>query len=170
MRWTSLVYHPFAVRSRVSMTHGQSFIVVAIAGLVRPIQVRTRKLLDHCGVTAIEIPCDADALESLRGKVRVDAVVLDARSLVPSEQPVAPFATIASSSGDVSGGFSPVSVIVLGNKHVPVWVRPMCERTGARFFATGENGPNYPALIRVLRETCGVETACCSPSTMPVWR
>jgi hypothetical protein len=150
------------------MIQGQSFIVVAIAGLLRPLHVRTRKLLDHCGVTAIEIPCDADALVLLRRKVRVDAVVLDARSLAPSEQPVASFAAIASSSGDVSSGFSPVSVIVLGNKHMPIWVRPLCERTGARFFATGENGPNYPALIRALRETCGVETACCAPTTMPM--
>jgi tRNA-dihydrouridine synthase len=146
------------------MNHGQSFIVVAIAGLVRPIQVRTQKLLDHCGVTAIEIPCDADALESLRQKVRVDAVVVDARSLASSEEPAPSFAAIASLNENLSSGFPPMSIIVLGNRHVPEWVRPICERTGARFLATGERGPNYPELIRVLRDMCGVETTCCSPA------
>lgn len=130
----------------------------------RPIQVRTRKLLDHCGVTAIEIPCNADSLESLRRKFRVDAVVVDARSLAPSEQPAPSFAAIASSSETLSSGVSPMSVIVLGNRRVPEWVRSTCERAGARFLAIGERGPNYPELIRVSRETCGIETTCCSPA------
>jgi hypothetical protein len=146
------------------MNHGQSFIVVAFTGLVRPIQVRTRKLLDHCGVTAIEIPCNADALESLRRKLRVDAVVVDARSLAVSEEPAPSFAAIASSSENLSSGLPPMSVIVLGNRRVPAWVRSTCERNGARFLATGERGPNYPELIRVLRDMCGVETTCCSPA------
>jgi hypothetical protein len=146
----------------------QPFIVVAIAGLVRPIQVRTRKLLTHCGVTAIEIPCRAEALEALRGKVWVNAVVIDARSLVDAERAAEMaegFAAMASSSGDVSKGFAPMSVIVLGNRHVPAWVRPICERTGARFFATAENGPNFPKLIRMLRQMCGIQTVCCKPGT-----
>jgi hypothetical protein len=148
------------------MNHGQSFIVVAIAGLLRPILVRTRKLLDHCGVTAIEISCNADALEALRRRVRVDAVVIDARSLAPSEHPAPSFAAIVASNENPASGLPPISVIVLGNKHVPDWVRPTCERSGARFLAVGANGPNYPELIRVLRETCGIETTCCSPASM----
>ena len=121
------------------------------------------KLLVHCGVTAIEIPCDPEALDTLRKKVRVDAVVIDARSLEPSEQPAPAFVAMASSGGESPSGFAPMSVIVLGNRHVPAWVRPMCERTGARFFATREKSSDYPALIRVLRDMCGVENACCRP-------
>jgi hypothetical protein len=146
----------------------QPFIVVAIAGLVRPIQVRTQKLLAHCGVTAIEIACSADALDALRSKVWVNAVVIDARSLAPADRAAEMaerFAAMASSNGDVSKGFAPASVIVLGNRHVPTWVRPICERTGARFFATAENGPNFPKLIRMLRQMCGIETTCCKPGT-----
>jgi hypothetical protein len=156
------------------MALAQPFIVVAIAGLVRPMQVRAQKLLVHCGVTAIEIPCDPEALDTLRKKVRVDAVVIDARSLEPSEQPAPAFVAMASSSsdesssGESSSGFAPMSVIVLGNRHVPAWVRPICERTGARFFTTREKSSDYPALIRVLREMCGVDNACCRPiGSMP---
>ncbi len=141
----------------------QPFIVVAIAGLVRPMQVRTQKLLVHCGVTVIEIPCNPGALDTLRRKVRLDAVVIDARSFERSEQPAPAFVAMVSSSGESSSGFAPMSVIVLGNRHVPAWVRPICERTGARFFAMRENGSDYPALIRVLRDMCGVEDACCRP-------
>jgi hypothetical protein len=145
------------------MALAQPFIVVAIAGLVRPMQVRTQKLLVHCGVTAIEIPCDPEALDTLRKKVWVDAVVIDARSLEPSEQPAPAFVAMASSSSESSNGFAPMSVIVLGNRHVPAWVRPICERTGTRFFTTREKSSDYPALIRVLRDMCGVENACCRP-------
>jgi hypothetical protein len=146
------------------MALAQPFILVAIAGLVRPMQVRTKKLLVHCGVTAIEIPCDPEALDALRKKVRVDAVVIDARSLDASEQPPPAFETMVSSGNELWSGFAPTSVIVLGNRHVPAWVRPMCERAGARFFAARENSPDYPALIRVLRDMCGVEDVCCRPA------
>lgn len=148
------------------MAFVQPFIVVAIAGFVRPIQVRTRKLLTHCGVTVIEIPCSASALETLRRKVSVNAVVIDARSLAPSEQPVPEFAAMASSSGEASDGLAPMPVVVLGDRHVPAWVRPMCERAGARFVSIGETGPNYPKLIRLLRHTCGIQTACCRPAAL----
>jgi hypothetical protein len=147
------------------MVHSHPFIVVAIAGLVRPMQVRTQKLLVHCGVTAIEIPCAPEALTRLRRRVRLNALVIDARSLEPSEQPVPAFEAMASSGG-ASSSDSPMSVIVLGNRHVPTWVRPLCERSGARFFAVRDNGSDYPALIRVLRDMCGIEDACCRPLGM----
>lgn len=147
------------------MAHSRPFIVVAIAGLARPMQARNRKLLEHCGVTAIEIPCAPEALDALRGKVSLNALVLDARSLESSDQP-APFETMAGSGRASSSGVGvlPMSVIVLGNRHVPAWVRPICERTGARFLAARDQGSDYPALIRVLRDMCGIEDACCRPS------
>jgi hypothetical protein len=145
------------------MARSQPFIVVAIAGLTRPMQVRTRKLLEHCAVTAIEIPFASEALATLRKKVRVDAVVIDARSLAPSDQASPGFAAMVSSAGDLSNGFAPMSVIVLGNRHVPAWVRPMCERTGARFFTAREKSSDYPALIRILRDMCGLDDVCCRP-------
>lgn len=148
------------------MAHSQPFIVVAIAGLVRPMQVRTRKLLEHCGVTTIEIPCAPAALDALRGKVRLNALVLDARSLKSAELPASWFEAMAASGSAVSTGVLPMSVIVLGNRHVPAWVRPMCERTGARFLATRDQSSDFPALIRVLRDMCGIEDACCRPGMM----
>jgi hypothetical protein len=153
-------------RNIISMARSQFFIVVAIAGLVRPIHVRAQKLLEHCGVTAIEIPFAPEALDSLRKKVRLNALVLDARSLEPSDQPAPAFVAMASSGGESSVGFAPMPVIVLGNRHVPEWVRPICERTGARFFTTREKSSDYPALIRLLRDMCGIEDVCCRPIGM----
>lgn len=151
----------------VAMTEAQaSFIIVAIVGLVRPIQVRQRKLFIHCGITVIELPCAAAELQALRRKVYVDAVVIDARSLPPTEQPASPFVELVTSSCATSGNIAPTSVVVLGNKHVPRWVRSVCEQYGARFVATLPRGPNYPALIRILREMRGVQTACCSPPAL----
>jgi hypothetical protein len=148
------------------MARSQPFIVVAIAGLVHPMQVRAQKLLEHCGVTAIEIAFDTEALDTLRRKVRLNALVLDARSLDPSDQPTPSFVAMASAGGESSAGFAPMPVIVLGNRHVPAWVRPICERTGARFFTTRDKSSDYPALIRVLRDMCGVEDVCCRPVGM----
>lgn len=148
------------------MTHARAaIIVVAIAGLVRPIQVRQRKLFTHCGVTVIELSCAADDLRALRRKVRLDAVVIDARSLEASVEPAPRFVDLMASTSATSGEIAPMSVIVLGNRRLPRWIRPLCERYGARFVSTLPRGPNYPALIRILREMRGVETDCCLPVT-----
>jgi hypothetical protein len=153
-------------RSIIPMAHSHAFIVVAIAGLARPMHARARKLLEHCGVQAIEMACAPEPLARLRQKVRLNALVIDARSLEPSEQPVAAFEAMAASGTALSNSGLSMCVIVLGNRHVPAWVRPMCERTGARFFTTRERSSDYPALIRVLRDMCGIEDACCRPLGM----
>jgi hypothetical protein len=144
-----------------------SFLFVAIAGLVRPIQVRQRKLFTHCGITVIELPCAADELQALRRKVYVDATVIDARPLPPSSEPAAAFVELVASSCATSGDMAAMSVVVLGNKHVPRWVRAVCEQYGARFLSTLPRGPNYPELIRILREMRGVQTDCCSRPSAP---
>jgi hypothetical protein len=140
-----------------------TFIVVAIAGLALPLHARTRKLLSHCGVTVLEIPSRAEALADLRRKVRVDAVVMDARALPASAHEVPEFVALAS-CGRSSAGEGPMAVVVLGNRSVPGWVRAACDRIGARFFATSPRGPNYRELIRVLRDMCGTASECCTPS------
>jgi hypothetical protein len=138
-----------------------SFIIVAIVGLVRPIHVRQQKLFTHCGIKVIELPCDANELQALRRKVYVDAVVIDARSQPSTSQPAAAFVELVASSCATSGDMSPMSVVVLGNRHVPRWVRAITEQHGARFLSTLPRGPNYPELIRILREMRGVQTDCC---------
>jgi hypothetical protein len=138
-----------------------SFLIVAIAGLVKPIQVRQRKLFTHCGITVIEFPMAAGELQALRCKVNVDAIVIDARALPSSAHPDLPFVELVTSSCAASGGLAPMSVIVLGNKHVPRWVRATADQHGARFLSTQPNGPNYPELIRIVREMRGVQTDCC---------
>lgn len=140
------------------------FLIVAIAGLVKPVQVRQRKLFTHCGITVMEFPIAADQLQALRRKVNVDAIVIDARSLPPTPDPASSFVGLVESSCATSGGLAPMSVIVLGNKHVPRWVRTVAEQQGARFLSTQPNGPNCPELIRILREMRGVQTDCCSRS------
>lgn len=139
------------------------FLVVAIAGLVRPIQVRTRKLFVHCGITAIELPSVAEDVQALRRKVNVDALVIDARSLAPTPEPSLPFVELVASSCAASGDAAPMSVVVLANKHVPGWVRALCKQYGARFLSTSPTGPNYPKLIGILRDMRGVQTDCCLP-------
>jgi hypothetical protein len=147
------------------MTEAQaSFLIVAIAGLVKPIQVRQRKLFTHCGITVMEFPIAADELHALRRKVNVDAIVIDARSLPNTPDPALSFVGLVESSCGTSDGFAPMTVIVLGNKHLPRWVRSVTEQRGARFLSTQPNGPNYPELIRILREMRGVQTDCCSRS------
>jgi hypothetical protein len=140
-----------------------SFLIVAIAGLVRPIQMRQRKLFTHCGITIFEFPIAADELHALRRKVNVDAVVIDARSLPPALEPALAFVQLVASSCATSGGMAPMSVVVLGNKHLPRWVRAITEQHGARFLSTLPRGPNYPELIRILREMRDVQTDCCQP-------
>lgn len=140
----------------------RSFLFVALAGFVRPMQVRTQKLFVHCAIRVIELPIVAEPMRALRNKVNVDAVVIDARGLPPTSEPASAFIEFVSSSREASGGAAPMSVIVLGNKRVPRWVRGVCEQHGARFLSTQPRGPNYPELIRVLREMRGVDTACCS--------
>lgn len=141
-----------------------NFLIVAMAGLVRSIQVRQRKLFTHCGITVIEFPMAADELQALRRKVNVDAIVIDARSLPPTPDPALRFVQLVASSCDTSDVTAPMSVIVLGNKHLPRWVRTITEQHGARFLSTQPNGPNHPALIRTLREMRGVQTDCCLQS------
>ena len=142
------------------------FIVVAIAGLSLPIHVRTRKLLAHCGLTVVEIPSRVEALNELRRKVRVHALVVDARSLPPSTQESPEFAALTS-SGHSTANDEPMAVVVLGNRDVPAWMRSVCDRSGARFINIGREGPNYAELIRVLRGMCGLSADCCMPSTAP---
>jgi hypothetical protein len=144
-----------------------SFIIVAIAGLVRPIQVRQQKLFTHCGIKVIELPCATDDLQALRRKVYVDAVVIDARSLPPTPEPAAAFVELVASSCATSGDLAPMSVVVLGNRHLPRWVRAISEEHGARFLSTSPRGPNYPELIRILREMRRVQADCCLPPTSP---
>lgn len=150
------------------MTEAQpSFLIVAIAGLAKPIQVRQRKLFTHCGITVIELPIAADELETLRRKVNVDAVVIDARPLTPTPEPAVPFVQLVTSSCDTSGGLAPMSVIVLGNRQLPRWVRTITEQHGARFLSTLPRGPNYHDLVRILREMRGVQGDCCqAPSAL----
>lgn len=146
------------------MPHSVSaFIVVALAGFALPLHARTRKLLAHCGVTVLEIPSQVEALVALRQNVRVDAMVMDARVLPTSSQEVPEFVALAS-CGRSSAGTGPMAVVILGNRHVPGWVRAACDRIGARFFATSPTGPNYRELIRVLRDMCGITSACCTPA------
>jgi hypothetical protein len=147
----------------LQMAHSvTAFIVVAIAGLAFPLHARTRKLLSHCGVTLVEIPWHPDALNELRRKVRVDAVVLDARVLSPSTREAPEFVALTS-CGRSESDDRPLAVVVLGDRRVPVWVRAVCERVGARFLSTKPQGPNYAQLIRILRDMCGLST-CCKPS------
>jgi hypothetical protein len=143
------------------------FIIVAIAGLMRPIQVRQQKLFTHCNIKVIELPCAADELQALRRKVYVDAVVIDARSLPSTSEPDAAFVELVASSCATSGDMAPMSVVVLGNRHLPRWVRAMSEQHGARFLSTLPRGPNYPELIRILREMRAVQTDCCLPPSAP---
>jgi hypothetical protein len=146
------------------MTDAQtSFLYVAIAGFVRPIHVRLQNLFTHCGITVIELACDANELQALRRKVYVDAVVIDARSLSPTSEPAAAFIELVASSCATSGDTARMSVMVLGNRYVPRWVRAVCEQYGARFLSTPPAGPNYHELIRTLREMCGVQKDCCLP-------
>lgn len=145
-----------------------AFIVVAIAGFALPLHARTRKRFAHCGVTVVEIPTEAKALNELRRKVRIDAVVVDARALASSNQEHPEFVALTS-CGRATANDGPMAVVVLGNRHMPGWVRGVCDRIGARFFATSPLGPNYPELIRVLREMCGVSSDCCMPSIRQVW-
>jgi hypothetical protein len=142
-----------------------SFIIVAIAGLARPIQVRQQKLFTHCGIKVIELPCAADELQALRRKVYVDAVVIDARS--QTSEPAAAFVKLVASSCATSSDMAPSSVVVLGNRHLPRWVRAISEQHGARFLSTLPRGPNYPELIRILREMRAVQTDCCLRPSAP---
>ena len=150
------------------MPYPATFIVVAIAGVAFPLHARTRKLLAHCGVTLVEIALRADALNELRRKVRVDAVVVDARVLPPSTQEAPEFVGLASCGRSASSDAA-IPVVVLGNRRVPVWVRSVCDRSGARFISTRPQGPNYAQLIRILRDMCGLSTGCCKPSSDRSW-
>jgi hypothetical protein len=140
-----------------------AFIVVAIAGLAFPAHARTRKLLAHCGVTLVEIPCHADGLNELRRKIRVDAVIVDARVLPPSTEEAPEFVALAS-GGRTASIDGAIPVVVLGNRRVPAWVRSVCDQFGARFISTRPRGPNYAQLIRILRDMCGLSAGCCKPS------
>lgn len=135
---------------------------VALVGMSRPIPVRSQHLLRHCGFIVAQIERDPVDLRALLGRIRLDAIVVDARPLSGSKDPDPSFLAVLSCATAVAPDETPKSLIVLGNGRTP-WVRQAAHDHGAVFLWTGAQGPNYLELARLLRDLRGLSSECCLP-------
>jgi len=135
-------------------------------GLARPIPMRCRHLLEHCGFVVIELERRADAISTLQTRVRVDAVVADVRWTRDLEgaPPDPAFLAILSNAAAPSTEGSPASVVVLTRRATPAWVNAASHACGAHALHLGGAAPNYAELARLLRDLRGLAPGCCAPS------
>ena len=134
--------------------------VVALVGFPYPLRSIGRGVLERCGLVVVQFPTPQVALRTLRTRVRVDAVIIDAHHQWSGGQSAAVEALLMFAEAAPWDGV-PLPVIVLPGGDMPSGIRDTAAARGVHFVPPRQN---YRAVARLARQLCGLDGTCCNGS------